>query len=198
MVFLRFCVAVFALVTASTASLAADPIRGSNKYVAKCADCHSVASTSRIDRGRNSPAYISDAIANVGEMHFLSSLSKRDLEDIAAYLGNSPASLDFPLTKVGKTSPSQSITVRASGFEPINQMSVAVSGDYSRAGGTCGSKLAPDAKCTILVVFAPKSPGALSGKVTIKHSGVASAIPIKLAGTGSALEYTDSESSWDQ
>jgi cytochrome c553 len=168
------------------AGFAADPVQGSTKFVQNCSSCHSVASTATVDRGRNSPAMIRSAINNVGMMGGLSSLSTTDLEDIAAYLGNAPSSLSFAQTTVGQTSAAQTVTVRASRVAALNNLSAAVSGDFSRTGGTCTSTLAASASCTMTIAFAPTAAGARSGTLSITHSGLTTAVPIALSGTGAA------------
>jgi hypothetical protein len=168
------------------AGFAADPIQGSSKYVQRCSACHSVASTATIDRGRNSPAMISSAIANVGAMGSLASLSSADLEDIAAYLGNAPSSVTFAQTTVGQTSATQSVTVRASRVAALNNLAASVSGDFARSGGTCGTTLAASSSCTITLAFSPTAAGSRSGSLSITHSGLTTAVPIALSGTGIA------------
>lgn len=168
------------------AAHAADPAAGTTKFSQRCSACHSVASTATVDRGRNSPAMIRSAINNVGMMSGLSSLSAADLEDIAAYLGNSPSSLSFAQTTVGQTSATQTVTVRASRTAALGNLAASISGDFSRSGGTCGSTLAASASCTITVAFAPTTAGARSGTLSISHDGLTTAVPIALSGTGAA------------
>jgi hypothetical protein len=165
---------------------AADPVAGTTKFSQRCSSCHSVASTATVDRGRNSPAMIRSAINNVGMMGGLSSLSTADLEDIAAYLGNAPSSLSFAQTTVGQTSALQTVTVRASRTAALSSLAATVTGDFTRSGGTCGSTLAASASCTITVAFAPTAAGARSGTLSITHSGLTTAVPIALSGTGAA------------
>jgi Abnormal spindle-like microcephaly-assoc'd, ASPM-SPD-2-Hydin len=168
------------------AGFAADPIQGSSKFSQICAGCHSVASTAVVDRGRNSPAKIQSAIATQGMMAGLSSLSSTDLEDIAAYLGNAPSSVSFAQTTVGQTSATQTVTVRASSFAALSNLAATVSGDFSRSGGTCGATLAASGSCTITMAFSPSAAGSRSGSLSITHSGLTTAVPIALSGTGVA------------
>lgn len=180
---------VFGLLVAlfiSVDAQAADPVAGSSKYLVECASCHSVPSTAKIDRGRNSPTMIRNAINDVGSMNYLSSLSVTDLEDMAAYLGNAPSSLSFAQTTVGQTSTSQTVTVRASRIAPLNNLAATVSGDFSRSGGSCGGTLAAKANCTITVVFSPTAAGSRTGSLSITHSGLTTAVPLALSGTGAA------------
>lgn len=164
----------------------ADPVAGASKFSQNCAACHSVASTSSVDRGRNDPTKISGAIASVGQMGGLSSLSSSDLADIAAYLGNAPSSLSFSQTTVGQRSASQVVTVRASTRAALTGLSASVDGDYALQGGTCGSSLAAGSSCTLGVVFAPTAAGSRSGTLHIQHSGISTPVNIALRGTASA------------
>lgn len=169
------------------ASQAADPVLGTSKFEQNCSGCHSVASTNKIDRGRNSPAMIRTAIANVGQMSHLSSLSPADLEDIAAYLGNAPSTLSFAPTTVGQTSATQTITVRSSKAAALGNLAASLSGDFARNGGTCGNSLPAKSNCTITVAFAPTAAGNRSGTLSISHDGLNTAVPIPLSGTGLAV-----------
>jgi hypothetical protein len=168
------------------ASHAADPVLGTSKFAQNCSGCHTVGSTAKVDRGRNSPSMISTAIANIGAMSHLSSLSTADLEDIAAYLGNAPSSLSFAPTTVGQTSATLTVTVRASKFAALGNLAVSASGDFARNGGTCGNSLAAKGSCTITVAFSPTAAGSRSGTLNISHDGLTTAVPILLSGTGLA------------
>eukprot|EP01035_Chromulina_nebulosa_P030450 gene30450-40464_t len=177
---------LLALALLPAAAWSADPALGTSKFSQNCAACHSVASTASVDRGRNSPAMIRNAISNVGAMSFLSSLSTGDLEDIAAYLGNTPSSLSFPATTVGQASTTQVVTVRASRTAALGSLAATASGDFVLQGGTCGTSLAASSSCTVGVAFAPGSAGSRSGSLSISHSGLTTPVTVALSGTGSA------------
>lgn len=178
-----------ALVMLATPSAqAADPVAGQSKFSQNCASCHSVASTASVDRGRNNPAMIQNAINNVGQMNAALSgrVSAADLADIAAWLGNSPASLSFSQTTVGQTSAVSTVTVSASRTAALGSLAASVTGDYALQGGNCGSTLAAGTSCTVGVVFAPTTTGARSGSLSISHNGLSTPVQIALAGTGAA------------
>lgn len=185
--------ALLALCIAAGSAMAADPVRGTTKFADNCSRCHSVASTEIYDRGRNSPAFIEYAIKSISAMRDLSSLSTKDLEDIAAYLGDRPAKLDFPGTPVGQTSSSKTITIKGSEYESLNQLTISVKGSFSRTGGSCGSKLPKNGKCTIKVAFEPTAAGAASGKVIIQHSAISTSIPIVLTGVGKTAQDIEAD-----
>ncbi len=178
--------AMAAAVLASPA-FAADPVAGQTRFSQACAACHTVASTAVVDRGRNNPAMIQNAINNIPAMGGLSgSVSSTDLADIAAYLGNSPGSVSFAQTSVGQTSAVSTVTISASRLAALNSLTAVASGDFAVQGGTCGTSVAAGTSCTVGVVFQPTTSGARSGALTITHSGISSAIPIALTGTASA------------
>lgn len=166
---------------------AADPVAGSTKFGQICAACHTVASTATTDRGRNSPAMISNALANIGQMNGVAgSVNAADRENIAAYLGDTPGSLGFAQTTVGQTSAASVITFRSSRFEAIASIAPSVTGDFALQGGTCGTSLAQSSSCTIGVVFKPTSAGARSGTLSISHSGMTTPVTIAVSGTAVA------------
>jgi len=164
----------------------ANPATGASKFSQNCSSCHTVASTATVDRGRNSPAKISNAIASIGQMGGLSGLSATDREDIAAYLGNTPSTLAFSQTTVGQTSAGLVVTVKSSNFESISNLSSSVSGDFALQGGTCGSALATNSSCTVGVVFKPTAAASRTGTLSISHSGLTTPVAIALTGTGAA------------
>lgn len=175
----------FALVLPA-AAWSADPIAGQAKFTQICSTCHTVASTAVDDRGRNSPAKIRNAMATIPEMSALSGLSAADLENIAAFLGDSPGSLAFGSTTVGASSASAVVTVRASTFAALTSLSSSVTGDFSLQGGTCGASLASDASCTIGVVFSPTASGTRTGTLSIVNSGLTTPVAIALTGAAAA------------
>lgn len=167
---------------------AADPIAGQSKFTQICAACHSVASTAVVDRGRNNPAMIQNAINNIPQMNaaVAGAVTAADLADIAAYLGNSPGSLSFSQTSVGQSSAVSTVTVSASRLAALSNLSASASGDFAIQGGTCGTSVAAGTSCTVGVVFRPLSAGSRSGSLSLSHSGLSTAVPIALAGTAVA------------
>ncbi len=171
---------------------AADPVNGRSLYTADCASCHGASplttNSNKIYFGRNSATVISNSIGNVGDMQSLRSrypAGGAALQDLAAYLGNSPSALSFASTAVGSTSAAQTVTVAASlkaGYA-ISGLVVTTSGDFVRTGGTCASGVATGTSCTITVAFAPTASGARSGTLSIAHSGVATPVTIALSGS---------------
>lgn len=169
-----------------TAAWSADPAAGATKFSQNCTSCHTVASTATVDRGRNSPAKISNAIATIGQMGGLSGLSASDREDIAAYLGNTPSTLAFSQVTVGQASAVAMVTVKSSGFAAISNLARSVSGDFTLQGGTCASSLPASSSCTVGVVFNPGAAGSRTGTLSISHGGLTTPVTISLTGTGAA------------
>jgi hypothetical protein len=76
----------------------------------------------------------------------------------------SPPSFDFGNVVIGQTSPPQSFVVQNIGFSDLSIFAVTITGpnaaEFQITSDTCtGSTLAPGATCTIVVVFAPITPG---------------------------------------
>ena len=169
------------------AARSADPVAGGTTFNGICAACHTLASTAVVDRGSNSPAKISAAIAEIPEMGFLAStLSAASRENVAAFLGNTPATLSFTQTTVGATSAASVVTVRASDFAALSNMSASVSGDFVLQGGTCGTSLPESGSCTVGVAFRPTAAGARSGTLSLVNSGLTTPVAIVLSGAGAA------------
>ncbi|WP_082938917.1 choice-of-anchor D domain-containing protein [Mitsuaria sp. 7] len=175
--------AITAAVLAGPA-FAADPVAGQARFSQVCAACHTVASTAVVDRGRNNPAMIQNAINTIPQMAGVGgAVSAADIANIAAYLGNSPSSISFAQTAVGATSAVSTITVSASRIAALGSLSAVASGDFAVQGGSCGATVPAGTSCTVGVVFQPTAAGARSGALTISHNGISTPIPITLSGT---------------
>ncbi len=176
-------VAIAAAVLAGPA-FAADPVAGQSKFTQVCAACHAVSTTGVVDRGRNNPAMIQNAINTIPQMAGVGSqVNASDLANIAAYLGNSPASISFAQTGVGQTSAVSTITISASRLAALGSLSAVASGDFAVQGGSCGATVPAGTSCTVGVVFRPTAAGARNGALTISHNGISTPIPIALSGT---------------
>ena len=99
----------------------------------------------------------------------------------------SPAALTFTATGIGAASAAKTITVTNKSASSVTINSMNASADYSALGsGTspCGGALAPSAKCTMSVNFAPSTTGSIKGAITIATSGAGSPQVVGLTGTG--------------
>lgn len=172
------------------------PTNGASLYTANCASagCHGnsplTSNSNKIYNGRNARAAIDAGISNVGSMNSLRTTfpaGSSELADLAAYLGNSPTSLNFASTTVGASSSAQTITVYASlkGGNAIANLTVSTSGDFARSGGTCATAVSTGTSCTIGVVFSPTTAGAHNGTLSVSHGNTQMPITFALAGTAS-------------
>lgn len=114
-----------------------------------------------------------------------------------ADLVRSPLQLDFGYQAVGITSEPQPTTLINTGSQALTITAVsAATGDYARAGGTCGAApftLAANASCTIEHTFRPTSVGPLYQTIVVTVTG-GSTFNFGLAGEGAQgfLEFTPS------
>ena len=169
---------------------------GAALYTSHCANCHGGAplssNSNKIYNGRNARNVIDSAIAGdtggMGSLRAAFPAGGAALADVAAYLGNTPATLTFGSTAVGSTAAAQTVTVYASlkAGNALSGLSVATSGDFARSGGTCGSTLNTGLSCTVLVTFTPTAAGARSGNLSITHNNTLTPIVSTLSGTGAA------------
>ena len=179
---------------ASFAARADDPVNGATLYRNSCSGCHGgsplTSNSSKIFFGRNARSVIETAIATnnsgMGSLRSAFPTNAAAIADVAAYLGNAPSTLTFASTAVGSTAAAQTVTVSASlksGFS-ISGLTVATSGDYARAGGTCGTTVATGTSCTVLVAFTPTASGTRTGTLSLAHNDTLTPVAIALSGTG--------------
>ena len=177
--------------------LAADPVRGGQLFstsprpgVLPCMDCHSenpqVNNYGFIWSGRNAVSLIHRAVqSNTGGMGvFLNLYSFDDLADIAAYLGNSPASLSFSSTEIGATSTPQRVSISSSIKQGLKGLRWSASGDFHVVSTNCREALEPFETCTVDVAFRPAEPGLRQGALSIDHSDTPSPVRLALSGQG--------------
>jgi hypothetical protein len=110
-----------------------------------------------------------------------------------------PSPLAFGNWATGTTSNALTLTVTNTGNSALAGGTFTFGGGtpqpYSRpagaTGGTCGAALAVGASCTINVVFAPTTAGALNRTLTVAYTGATvTPTPASLTGTGSATRAT--------
>ena len=99
----------------------------------------------------------------------------------------SPASLAFPSTVQGATSPAQMVTLTNSAAATLHIASVAIGGsnanDFTINNG-CSGAYAANASCTIGVTFSPLADGPRSASITIADDAPGSPQIIPVTGTG--------------
>jgi hypothetical protein len=108
-----------------------------------------------------------------------------------------PSPLAFGNWATGTTSNARTLTVTNTGNSALagGSFTFNAGSRYSRpggaAGGTCVAALAVGATCTINVVFAPNTTGALPGTLTVAYTGATvTPTPVVLTGTGVAARAT--------
>jgi hypothetical protein len=157
-----------------------------------CADCHSdnpqQNNFGNIWSGRNAVALIRRAVDNnTGGMGYFNNFYRaEDFANIAAYLGNSPASLSFPATALGSTSAAQTVTIASSTKTGFSGLLLDIEGEFVRVGGSCGNTLARFDSCTVELAFRPTATGTRSGALLITHDGTPTPVRVALSGEGPA------------
>jgi hypothetical protein len=95
-----------------------------------------------------------------------------------------PTSLTFGTQMVG-TSSSQLITLTNAASTSLTINSITTTGDFAETDD-CGSSLAGNTSCTIIVTFQPSASGTRNGTLTVSDSAGNSPQTASLIGTGSA------------
>ena len=95
-----------------------------------------------------------------------------------------PVSLTFPSTLVNGTAPSQIVTVSNTGGEPATLGNATITGDFAIKQNTCGTSLASQTGCSIVITFTPSASGNRTGVLTV--AGSAGVQTAQLSGTGQA------------
>src|SRR5665213_3936265 len=98
------------------------------------------------------------------------------------------AGLVFGAVGLGLTSPTQTMTLTNNGGVTLTISGIAVSGDFHLASTTCGAALAPNAACTLLIVFAPTAGGMRTGALTLTDNAASGTQTAALSGV--CLLYT--------
>jgi hypothetical protein len=172
------------------AAQAADPLRGAALYQTYCLDCHGSAEAPTNPtslNARNLAPVLREGIANPRSgMGFLGDiLTTSDIDSIVAYLGTTPARVDFTDQALGGSSPTRSVTIRA-GREDLTALRASAQGDFSIADNSCGDRVPAGGSCSVAVRFEPRASGERGGLLSISHSGVTSPVRVELAGRGRA------------
>jgi hypothetical protein len=95
--------------------------------------------------------------------------------------------LTYGSQAVETTSPAQTLIVTNSGASTLSVSSVAVTTDFTIAGGSCGAtgfNLDPGASCDFTVTFAPSAAGTRTGTLSLTHNAPGSPAVVALTGTG--------------
>jgi ASPM-SPD-2-Hydin domain-containing protein len=102
----------------------------------------------------------------------------------------SPISLTFGTQVLGSSSAAKKVTLKNTGTTSLTINSITVSPDFSVSATTCGGSLAPQANCTISIVFKPAGTGTRSGALTIDDNASGSPHTASLIGVGTAVSLS--------
>jgi len=108
-----------------------------------------------------------------------------------------PSPLKFGNQPQGTTGAAKTATLKNLQAATLTNISISVSGDYARTGGTCpssGGTLAAGASCTIVMTFTPTVLGYDPGTLTVADSASNSPQTVALTGTGTAPVTLDPSS----
>lgn len=95
-----------------------------------------------------------------------------------------PASATYAAQKVGTTSAAKTFTLTNNQPVTLTSIAISTSGNFAVSTKTCGTSLAPKAKCTIGVTFKPTAKGERTGQLIIHDSTSNSPQTSHLSGTG--------------
>lgn len=95
-----------------------------------------------------------------------------------------PTSLTFAATGVGLTALAQTLTLTNKGGSPLTVSSIAISPGFAIALNSCTLTLAANANCSLTIVFAPTSPGPITGTLTFTDNAAGGVQTTSLSGTG--------------
>lgn len=84
----------------------------------------------------------------------------------AATDGLAPSSLTFAAQQIGTTSPTQQITLTNTGDQPLTQIIVTATADFTVANN-CGASLQGHGSCAIVVAYAPTRTGTETGMLSV-------------------------------
>ena len=96
-----------------------------------------------------------------------------------------PSLVAFPQTGVGLLSTPLTVTLtNPDSVNSLSSFSVAVTAGFRLVSTTCTSTLAAGASCSAIVEFAPTTPGAQTGSLTVSSSALTTGAFVQLSGVG--------------
>ena len=96
----------------------------------------------------------------------------------------SPTSLSYSSVIIGASSTAQPITVTNSGGVAVTLGTATAAGDYSIQSNNCPASLAPQASCTLQIVFTPTAAGDRQGLLTVPGNIAGNQVTATLDGAG--------------
>jgi len=94
-----------------------------------------------------------------------------------------PASLSFESIQVGKTSPSQPVTLTNRQTKVLAIKQILASGDFSQTNN-CPASLTAGASCTLMAAFHPTGSGSIPGGLSISTDAFPGTQLVGLSGVG--------------
>ena len=94
--------------------------------------------------------------------------------------------LTFAAQQVGTQSAAQTITLSSTGNAPVVFGSLGLTGDFTETDNCAGQTIAMGSSCSVQIVFAPTTTGALSGQLTVYANIAGGQATVSLNGTGTA------------
>jgi phospholipase C len=99
----------------------------------------------------------------------------------------SPTSLSFGNQALGTTSAAKNVTLTSTGTTSLNISSITITGtnasDFAETNN-CAASMAPGAKCTINVMFAPTQTGTRTAALTVSDNAANSPQTVAVSGSG--------------
>ena len=97
--------------------------------------------------------------------------------------------INFPFQLVGVISPTQSVSVINTGSKTLSISSIHVDNPFHQTN-TCGTSVAPGAKCAIKITFKPPNNGNFAGVLTISDSASSKLQVIPVSGAGTVVRLS--------
>jgi hypothetical protein len=102
--------------------------------------------------------------------------------------------LSFNPQLLGTASPPHTVTLTNTGTATLSITSISTKKPFQLGGGTtCGTSVAPGAKCTLSIIFKPTVMGLKSGLLVLNDSASSKPQVIELSGTGTTLTVSPSK-----
>ena len=121
-----------------------------------------------------------------------------NLIGVGTLLTWSPRAITFPPTAVGKTSSAVAVTITNTGTVAVTMSPIIFSGvnaaDFGQANN-CGSQLAANASCAVLVTFSPSVAANETAAMAINDSDPGSPQTVSLSGAGTAAAAAQASAS---
>ena len=99
-----------------------------------------------------------------------------------------PGVLSFPSTIVNQTAPTQIITISNTGGNAATLQTPTISGDFTVKQSTCGTSLAAQTGCSVVISFTPTASGTRTGVLTVVDSAGTQTAQLNGTGQGPATD----------